>query len=442
LPFGRAAIGSLVLYGVSNLLSLLTAVWLANLLGVDGYGVYSYAIAWANVLVVPAALGLDRFVVRGVATYHASEDSSAMAGLLRFATRAVLLASAAVVAVALIAGAALLPSSLRETFLISTALIPIFALTLVRQAALQGLHHVVVGQLPEFLLRPALLLVGIAVCALIGGAADGPEGIMIATLAASLAAFLVGAAILLRYLPAGVRAARARARSGEWLRAALPMMFIGGIWLLNPYISTVILGSLSNQADVGLFTVASRGAALVLLPLWAVNAALSPRIARVAASDPGRSPASMATLQAVSTNGARWALAAALPIALVLIILRGPLLDVFGSEFEDAALPLVLLVAGQTLNVASGPNGPLLLMSGHERAAAWVVGGGVLLNAALNLVMVPLWGVNGCAVATAFSNVAWNLGLVVAAVRLLGIDPSALGLRPRRPAPRSAMGGR
>jgi O-antigen/teichoic acid export membrane protein len=426
----RAAIGSLGLYAASNLLALLTAVWLGNLLGVEGYGIYAYGIAWANVLVAPAALGLDRFVVRGVATYRAADDRSALVGLLRFASRAVLAASLIVGAAALVVGAVVLPGDVRTTFLLSTALIPLFALTLVRQAAMQGLRHVVLGQMPEFLLRPALLLLGIGACVLIGGWASEPAGIMAATLVASVLSFAVGTAMLLSHLPADLARVKATIQTRRWLRAALPMMLIGGIWLLNPYVSSVILGSLSGGTDVGLFTVASRAAALVLLPLWAVNAALSPRIAGLAAPEgsslAGRGPEA---LQEMATRGSRLALAAALPIAAALVLFREPLLGIFGGDFSGAALPLSVLVAGQLVNVATGPSQPLLLMTGHERTAAWVVGAGVALNVGLNFLAIGLWGLNGCAIATAASNIAWNVALVVVAIRVTGVNPCAISLR-------------
>ena len=426
---GRAAIGSLTLYGASNLLALVTAVWLGNLLGAEGYGIYSYGIAWANVLVAPAALGLDRFVVRGVATYQAADDRPALAGLIRFATRAVLLASLTVAGAAVAIGALALGPDVRTTFLVSTALVPLFALTLVRQAAMQGLRHVVLGQTPEFLLRPILLLLGIGACVAIGGGADGPVGIMVATLAASLFSFVVGTVILARRLPPNLRRVRARIQTSRWLRAALPMMLIGGIWLLNPYVSSVILGSLSGGRDVGLFTVAARGAALVLLPLWAVNAALSPRIAAIAAPEGSRGAEPDAeALQELTSRGSRLALAAALPLAAILVLLRDPLVAVFGDDFSGAALPLCLLVAGQLVNVATGPSQPLLLMTGHERTAAWVVGGGVVLNAALNFVAIGLWGLDGCAIATALSTIAWNVALVVASIRATGVNPCAISL--------------
>jgi O-antigen/teichoic acid export membrane protein len=206
-------------------------------------------------------------------------------------------------------------------------------------------------------------------------------------------------------------------------------MLIGGIWLLNPYVSSVILGSLSGGEDVGLFTVAARGAALVLLPLWAVNAALSPRIAGLAAPEGSSQQRNPEALQEMTTRGSRLALAATLPLAAALILFRGPLLEIFGGDFSAAALPLCVLVAGQLVNVATGPSQPLLLMTGHERTAAWVVGTGVALNAGLNFVAIGLWGLTGCAFATAFSTIVWNVALVVASIRATGVNPCVISLR-------------
>ena len=68
-----------------------------------------------------------------------------------------------------------------------------------------------------------------------------------------------------------------------------------------------------------------------------------------------------------------------------------------------------------------------LTMTGHQRDAAASIGAGAVLNVVLNVALIPGWGLEGAAAATATSMIVWNLLLAVAVRRRLGINASALG---------------
>ena len=81
--FGRDAAGTLALrvtfavcYGVAN-------IFLARILGAADYGSYTFAAAWLTLLGIPTVLGMDRFLVREVATYSVQGAWGQMRGLLR-----------------------------------------------------------------------------------------------------------------------------------------------------------------------------------------------------------------------------------------------------------------------------------------------------------------------------------------------------------------------
>ena len=92
--FGASA--TAVLQAASSATSFLVAVILARLLGSHGYGAYVFALAWASVLTMPAGLGLNRFVVRGIAGYEVTRDWGHLRGLLIRANTLVVLASVTV----------------------------------------------------------------------------------------------------------------------------------------------------------------------------------------------------------------------------------------------------------------------------------------------------------------------------------------------------------
>jgi O-antigen/teichoic acid export membrane protein len=100
----------------------------------------------------------------------------------------------------------------------------------------------------------------------------------------------------------------------------------------------------------------------------------------------------------------------------------------FGPEFPSAQPGLIILVLGQTINVVMGPVALLLVMTGHEREVAVATALSAALNIALNLVMIPAWGLMGTSLAVAISVSVWNILLAVRVRRRLGLHSTAAGI--------------
>jgi len=127
----------------------------------------------------------------------------------------------------------------------------------------------------------------------------------------------------------------------------------------------------------------------------------------------------------VVSKAAKLSVAWSAPVAIVLIAFRHPLLSIFGPQFQSAGLALVIMVIGQFVNTVAGPAGVVLMMTRHERAAAAGVGAGLLVNLALNALLVPSLGVVGAAIGTSASRIIWNAALAGYAALRLNINTTA-----------------
>jgi len=408
-----------ILQGVSMAMSFATALLLARLLGGVDYGRYVFALAWASVLTIPAILGLDRFLVRGMAVYEVQQQWQLMAGLLRRTNQLVLLTSTVIAGIGCVVAVLWLSPSLQWSFCVSMLLVPITALTLLRQGAMQAIGRVFAGQLPEFLIRPILILAGIGALELVGGGALTSTTALGANVMGGAVALFVGAMLLRHALPTAVRSARPAYATHKWMRASLPMMLIGGVWMANNYVSTLVVGTLDGTQAAGVFSVSQRGAELIVVLLIAANMPLAPAIARMYAHGDRKG------LEHATERVAQATLLASVPVAAVLAIFPTLYLDLFGSDFQTGATALTILALGQLANAAAGPSGIVLIMTGHERIAVRGVAVGLLANLVLGIVLVPPLGVTGGAIAFASSLVLWNTVLVVVARRRIGVNVTA-----------------
>ena len=420
----QAAAGSAALALSSKLLMLLTSVLLARWMGVQGYGVYATVMALVLLLTVPTGLGLPTLVVRLLASYRVHQQWGLMRGLLVRGNQAVLGAS---LVIALIAGAVIwglgdwLGLTHTGIYILALVLIPLTALGAMRSAALRGLHHVVLGQLPENLVMPGLFVALLAAWSATGSALS-PQAAVGLRLGAVSVAFGVGAWLLLRRLPSQVRQATPRYDMANWARAAGPLLFLGGMSIINTQTDVLMLAAMQGAEAAGIYQAAARGAELVAFSLVVVNMAIQSTISRLYAAG------EMQRLQRVITTAARVTVALALPAALMLSLFARPILGlVFGSEFERGALCLVILCGAQVVNAGAGSVGLILKMTGHERDAALGMAFGAFTNVVLNTALVPVWGIDGAALATGMSLIVWNVFLVARVWKRLSLDSTALG---------------
>jgi O-antigen/teichoic acid export membrane protein len=117
----------------------------------------------------------------------------------------------------------------------------------------------------------------------------------------------------------------------------------------------------------------------------------------------------LARLYAVVTS---WTLRLSLPGFVVLVLFPRPLLHIFGRGYAGAATVTIVLAVGQMFDVATGPTGYMLVMSGRPYLTMANNLFALVLNIGLNLLLIPHFGIRGAAVAWALSIALINVAKV------------------------------
>jgi O-antigen/teichoic acid export membrane protein len=69
----------------------------------------------------------------------------------------------------------------------------------------------------------------------------------------------------------------------------------------------------------------------------------------------------------------------------------------------------------------------ILNMTGHERDSAWGISAAAGVNVLLNLALIPSFGIEGAATATAASLAIWNIILARRVFQRTGLVSTAIG---------------
>lgn len=404
---GRDTLSSMGLKISSVGLVFLSTVLLARSLGPADYGIYAYVYALISLLSVPSQFGLPTLVVRETARGMAEKDYSLVQGIWRWSGWMAGLISLALV---ILTGISLFffKESLTDirlgTFLWGLLLVPLIALGNLRGAALRGLHQVVIGQLPEFIIRPGLFVFLLAGSIWLGAERLSAPLAMVFYATASALAFGAGIWLLWQRTPSEISQAIPHYQSRNWFMSALPLAFIGGMQLVNQQASILLQGFYLSDAEIGIFRVATQVSNLASFGLIAINMVVAPRFAALYVQS------NIGKLQHLVTRSSQVILTINLAITAGFIMLGKPFLRLLFSEiYVTAYLPLLILLGGQLVNSGVGSVGVLLNMANLERESAKALALSALLNILLNVLLLPSWGIIGSSIATALSLIVWNI---------------------------------
>ncbi|TMK79472.1 MAG: hypothetical protein E6G47_08255 [Actinobacteria bacterium] len=172
-----------------------------------------------------------------------------------------------------------------------------------------------------------------------------------------------------------------------------------------------------TSQTLGVYAAAVRVSQALVLFLIAVNYMFSPFVADL------HERGERVQLDALYKALTRWIVAGSLPILLTLLVLPGPVLLVFGGSFATGTTALRILLVGQTVNVATGSVGFILIMVGRTGWDLMVYLGSFLLDFALAVLLASHLGTTGAAIAQAVTLAASNGVRLYLVWRFVHIQP-------------------
>lgn len=403
-------------------LNILVLVLLARTIGSDGVGIYSYTVVLVTILLIPLNNGAHTLVLKlaAEATAHGrwSEPKGAVRVSLLVAIGFALATGLAILG--LDAATVWLPEVVVPGLILILALVLLFdGMSAVRSGFMRGLDLPMRGQMPELLIRPVVLLAGLAWLAFRYPGGVQTMHALLALLVAAFAACAAGLMLALRSLPAGFSAAQPEYRR-EWISSSASFAAKGGIAVLNNYIDILMIGILlASSAEIGIYRVAAQIAVVSGIVYVSINALVTQSYAvHLAEGD-------MQAVARAARQSARLAFAASLPLPLIMLFFGESLIAwVFGAEFTPAVPVALILLVGQMVNSGFGTAASLLTVSDRGWTVTRWFAFGTLANFAACFALIPVFGMIGAAIASVAAGLLFNLALWQVARRELRIDTS------------------
>ena len=404
---------------LSSVVRLVAAVILARLLGANDYGLYILAVSVAFAASSVASLGLDLAMERHIAVAALRDDVEGATGALQVGIPGTLLPAlvgAAVVAALadVIALDVFDEPGLAPLLRVAAALIVLISMSTLLFSVIIGCKRIDQAAFADHVVQPVSRLVFILLLAVLGMTAQLAGVALGLSYVASITVML---ALVNRRIPLAGLVRPARRDVREIMAFAFPAWLSGVLRIVRTRIQPLLLGVAGSAANVGVFSVVTSASALGRLAMLSINAALRPTLAEL--HDLGDAKA----VGRLYTTTTRWTLAVSLPVFVFMVLVPESLLGLFGSSFQTGVTALVIAATAEVANAATGMCGPIIAMSGHNKlkvvnATAWMV-----ISIGANVVMIPLWGVIGAALAILVSTTMINVLRVVEVWILMRILP-------------------
>jgi len=413
---GRMSVIAFAVRIVSAVIAFASQVMMARWMGSFEYGIF--VLVWVTMVIVGniACLGFHTSVIRFIPEYIERGMLAELRGILLTSRLFVLVASTAVAGLG-IAGIWLLSPWIESYYVIPFALgiicLPMIAMGDLMQGHARAYSWALFALLPTYIVRPVLILLFMA-AALLWGCTPDAETAILVTIAATYATTLAQLISVTARIDARVPAGPAKIHFTHWLVVSLPIFLVESFFFLLTNADVLMVGAYLEPNDVAIYFATVKTLALVHFVYFSVKAGVAQRYAQFTHGEPDK-------LAAFARETVSWTFWPSLLMALLVLALGKPMLTLFGPEFSTGYPLLFLLVFGVVARAAVGPCESLLTMSGNQNVCAGVYAMTLTLNIGLNVLMIPLFGLWGAAIATAFAMIFEATALSFTVWRRLGI---------------------
>jgi PST family polysaccharide transporter len=368
---------------------LLVGVWVARYLGPEQFGLLNYATAFVALFGTIATMGLNGIVVRDLVRQPETANVTMGSAFLLQLLGALMALGLIIIAI----------NFARPDDNLSKLMVTILGFTLIFkitdvvkywfESQVQSRYSVWVEN------GVFLLLAAVKVGLILNGAP-----LIAFVWAVFIEALLVALGLLFAYAWRGGRLSVLQAtyqRSVELLRDSWPLVLSGVAVMIYMRIDQIMLGQMLDNNAVGIYSAAVRITEVwYFIPIVIVSSVFPSLIESKKQSE------------TVYCNRMQRLYGLVFLMALIIAVVMTFMSDwvvqlLFGSDYSESSSPLSLLVWGSVPVFLGVAWGKWLIIEGKQKLALISHIIGALLNIILNIWLIPLFGVVGCAIATLIS---------------------------------------
>jgi len=400
-----------------------TSVILARFMGPKHYGEFTFMKSIFALGAIVGTLGTNRLVVRNIQQYKVKKNIVGQKSIWLYATSititTVIVFSLCIAAVVNIFGVV----GINRYFPVTIAVL-CGCMFKVEISVLRGYKKVFVAEVFDTFLRRSIFIVLVATSIVV--IEPIPQNIMLALAISYLLSYTVVRYRTRSIIPNDARwiDVTKKIEWAKWTYAALPMMGLGIITVVNNYVDKISIEILGSSEDLGRYQVSYLVAKPFLISSSVIQSVLGPRIAEM--YERGES----GQISNICSTSTRCLVLLLIPLVLLIFLFSTQIISlVYGSSYLTDGPVLPVLSFGFLAFAATGPTSQVLLMTNNEGKLMTIGITGVIINIVMNYILIKVMGIMGAALATVIALTSQSFLMLYFSIAYLSIDPSILGIK-------------
>jgi O-antigen/teichoic acid export membrane protein len=411
---------SFALQMIGMMLSFVLSIVVVNYFGEKVYGDYTLAFSIIELLGVFAMLGFNQFFLIHIPKLmHSTKDVSA----IYFSGRKTVIFTSILFGLILFGISFLnipyFENEIARYFLRYGSLtMPLFAFGNLQSSFLNSIKLSNLSQWNDKLIKPIVLIGLVLVLALAGLQSEW-------LLYAYIISVLAGVLLNFRFVSKHFSFTKSVDISDELAnkkRALTLIVIISFITLIASKTDMYMLGWISGSEYAGLYNVYFKLSGLVSIGLSSSLVIIMPLLSEKL------SKFQLKEARQMLKSTSRLTLGMGI-LAFATIFLVAPyFLKIYKSElFQNNITALYIFCFASLVNLLSGPSGALLTAGNKLKLLVFAHSTALVINVALNIWLIPSFGIEGAAWATLASQICVNLLLYIFCIKYLQLNPTAFG---------------
>ena len=397
---------------------------IARFIGVDGYGLISLGFAALTMAAALAAIGLPSGITRYVSFYKGKEDARRIKGTIISAIKMNFPISV-IFALLLFFGADWISihvfhdANLTPILRIFSIAVPFLVLARDLLSATVGFQEMRYNVYTENIFNEVLKLGAIVILVTLGFGVIGAAWGWV--LAIVLMPFLAFYFLEKKVFPIFNTKIKAISTEKELFAFSWPLIFVGMAGIVMGFMDTLMLGYFCSAYEVGIYNAALPTAMLIRMPVTALASIFGPVITELYSRE------KYDDLRDTYSTVIKWVLSLSFPAFLLMALFSDDVIKIlFGAEYATGAEALVILAFGFFISTVLARASDIISASGRTKITMGCYLTGSVANFCLNLYLIPLFGINGAAMATALSSVFMAILYFIFAYRISKLQPFEL----------------
>ena len=191
------------------------------------------------------------------------------------------------------------------------------------------------------------------------------------------------------------------------LKHSYPMFLTASVMFLMGYVDSFMISYYLDEYHVGIYGACISLSMIITFIPMAIGGYISPKVAQAYSNKDTQQ------VKSIFKESVKLIAITTIPIFVVILYFSDFFLGLFGQEFTVATVTLFIVSIGYLSESLCGPVGFILNMTDNQHIFMKILLISLIINILFNALLIPIYGINGAAIALMLSMLFWTLASLI-----------------------------